>query len=571
MAHNLYSIAYQFYKHKLKIDRYVSKDVFLKFVDRFLEPGPHADAGMILRLQAALGNRKILRRRREEPPTVQEIVRAEAERIILGDPRLVEFSRSGQFGQFGPAGETPERNWFAFATKATNRVSALFADRLLGHVAGANVFDIFGSIGSAGALYTLLAPYFVAYSIFTKDRQVSRQALDRFLHRDRPRADRSVKVAHFTDTFYEVNGVAKTLQLQTEMAAATGRNLTVVTCSHDDHGDVSGVRNFDPIGVYALPEYPAQKIFYPPILEMLDYVFTEGFTHIHSATPGPIGLAALLIARILKLPIHGTYHTAIPQYAQYLTGDEAMEELMWRFMTWYYGQLDIVYVPSKATAAELAGKGIPRDKLVLFPRGVDTGRFHPAKRNGHLASRHGVADGPTLLYVGRVSREKNLHLLAEAYVSILARHPAANLVIVGDGPYLDEMKTLLRDTPAVFTGYQDGEDLSRIYASADLFVFPSTTDTFGNVILEAQASGLPVIVTDAGGPRENILPGATGLVVPGGDAPALAGAVASLLADPARIAAMGTAARAFMEERTFEQAFAETWDLYTSTGQARTA
>ncbi len=240
---------------------------------------------------------------------------------------------------------------------------------------------------------------------------------------------------------------------------------------------------------------------------MLRYSYEQGFTRIHSATPGPIGLAALAIARILKVPFCGTYHTQLPQYAQFLTGDSAMEDLTWKFVVWYYDQMDIIYAPSESTRQELIDRGIRPSKVMLYPRGVDIRRFSPRARNGFYRKRFGVSADLKLLYVGRVSKEKNLDVLTEAYERIHERHPGVHLVIVGDGPYLAEMRARLGHRRCTFTGALTGDDLVRAYASADLFVFPSTTDTFGNVILEAQACGLPVVVTDRGGPRENMRPG----------------------------------------------------------------
>ncbi|NJL58695.1 MAG: glycosyltransferase family 1 protein [Desulfobacteraceae bacterium] len=168
-----------------------------------------------------------------------------------------------------------------------------------------------------------------------------------------------------------------------------------------------GVKNFSPIGSYDIPEYPELKLYYPPFLEMLDYCFENRFTHIHSATPGPVGLAALGIARILKLPFSGTYHTQIPQYVGYLTQDSDLESLAWKYVIWYYDQMDTVYVSSQSSADELTGKGIFENKIRQFPRGTDTDLFHPSKRNGYLKHRYGIGnDTIGLLYVGRVSKEK---------------------------------------------------------------------------------------------------------------------------------------------------------------------
>ena len=275
------------------------------------------------------------------------------------------------------------------------------------------------------------------------------------------------------------------------------------------------------------------------MLEILNYCYKNNFTHIKAATPGPMGLTALAVARMLQLPIWGTYHTALPQYAQYLTDDGIMVDLMWKYIVWFYNQMDVVYVPSRNTAEELAAKGIDPNKMKVYPRGVDVERFNPTKRNGFLESRYHLAESIKLLYVGRVSKEKDLELLGRAFKTLSQTHNNLHLVVVGDGPYLEEMRQDLADTPCLFTGYLEGEDLAEVFASCDLFLFPSTTDTFGNVVLEAQASGLPVIVTDAGGPQENVLPGKTGLIIPGHDEAALCRAVEELIADPAALTGDG--------------------------------
>jgi glycosyltransferase involved in cell wall biosynthesis len=329
------------------------------------------------------------------------------------------------------------------------------------------------------------------------------------------------------------------------------------------------VQNFTPIGVFNLPEYPEQRLYHPPFLEILNFCYVNNFTHILAATPGPLGLAALAIARILKLPVWGTYHTALPQYAQYLTEDQSVEGMMWKYITWFYQQMDAVFVPSRSTGAELEAKGIDPHRIRIYPRGVDLELFHPTKRNGFLESRYQLPDGVKLLYVGRVSKEKNLQLLGRVFKSLLRTHPQAHLVIVGDGPYLEEMRQEMAGAPCLFTGYLEGEDLAAVFASCDLFLFPSTTDTFGNVVLEAQASGLPVIVTDSGGPQENVLPGETGLVVPADDEGGFLHAINSLLAEPRRLKEMGQAARQYMQGRSFDHAFHTAWQMYQT--EARTA
>jgi len=347
-----------------------------------------------------------------------------------------------------------------------------------------------------------------------------------------------------------------------EAANHTNKDYTVITCDQVNDSRQKGVRNFKPVGVFHLPEYPEQKLFHPPVLEMLHYCYEHNITHIKAATPGPMGLAAMAIARMLRLPLWGTYHTALPQYAQYLTEDKAIYHFMWKYMVWFYNQLDLIFVPSHSTAEELQQHGVEAAKMQVFPRGVDLSRFNPAKRNGYLESHYALQAGIKLLYVGRVSKEKNLELLGQVFKELLKRYPDLHLIVVGDGPYLETMREELAGTPCLFTGYLEGEDLAAVFASCDLFVFPSTTDTFGNVVLEAQASGIPVIVSDSGGPQENVIPGQTGFIVPGNDADSLLVAIEALLADPVRLKQMGQAARHYVQARSFENAFQATWKLY---------
>jgi glycosyltransferase involved in cell wall biosynthesis len=554
MSHNLYGIAYQYYKRKLNFGGSVDKDLVLRFLDRCLQSDTEKEQRLVSRLIYSWRENKA--QKQEEGARIEEILRFEARKLLQDDPLLREIARKGN----GKLENRAER-WFSFVNKVSNKVLLHFWNSLLDHLSGAHFFNIFQSLGSAGALATVLAPYFVTFTVFARDRIFSKEALARFS--PAPPSEAPAKIAHFTDTFYEINGVALTLRHQLELARKSGKNLTVVTCDAGSGPSVEGVQNFEPIGIYDLPEYPEQKVFLPPFLEMLNYCYENEFTQIHVATPGPLGLAALAIGRIMKIRVTGTYHTAIPQYALSLTGDGSIEDLVWRYTTWFYDQMSMILVPSMSTGSELIGKGIQAEKVCLFPRGVDTVKFHPAKRDPNfLKDRFGAGDGLKVLYVGRISKEKDLHLLAQAFKRLIRKIKNVELILVGDGPYFTELKESMAGTPCIFTGYQEGEELSLIYAGCDLFAFPSATDTFGNVVLEAQASGLPVIVTDSGGPQENVICDKTGVIVKAGEEDSLLHALESLLRDPAAMKEMGKAARVYMEGRSYESAFEETWRIY---------
>jgi len=567
LAHNVYSVAYQFYEHKFDLKRYTNSDIVFKFLDRFLRVDQNREPGLLARLNFYWNHGKKYRPPDAGSSTLLDLLRQETHQLIWDDPQLAEIFNNGNGNK-----ANLEDKWFHFVNKVSNKVLLHFTDHVMDSLAGAHFLNLFHSVGSAGALYSLLAPYFVAFSIYSEDRHFGNEVLQAFIH-EKPRSakPRHIKVAHFTDTFYEVNGVAGTLKRQVDAARRAGKSYCVITCDSGQHVKETGLKNFTPIGTYEVSVYPEQKLFCPPLLEILDYCYNEAFTHIHAATPGPLGLAALAVARILKLPIVGTYHTALPQYAQYLTEDASITEIMWKYVLWYYDQMELVYVPSKSTAAELEGKGISPHKIRVFPRGVDTAQFHPAKRNGCLDDIRHRADLRTLLYVGRISKEKNLEILVNVFKSLAESDSSVALVVVGDGPYREEMQQALRNTRAVFTGYLEGEALASIYASCDIFVFPSTTDTFGNVVLEAQSSGLPVIVTDCGGPKENMVPGRTGMAVAGNDEKGLLEAIRTLLADPLRLKEMAVAARKYAEGRSFDKAFSEAWELYRETREGSPA
>lgn len=558
MAHHLYSIAYQFYRDRFSLDRYLNRELLVSFAERALTNEDGSEESVMERLRGAFTRHSPWRFHRPNTESLKTNLRYDAREIILDDPQMKAYLKGK-----GISRPDMSETWYRFVDEISEKVLKRSADSILKGFSGADIFDIFQTIGSAGSLYTMLSPYFLSYHLFTKDRAFCRQCRDHFDKDMASSAEKPIKVAHFTDTLHDLNGVAKTIQMEAAIAEKTGKPQKVITCGPVK--DTPGVVKFAPVGTFDLPEYPDVKLYYPPLLKMLDYCYREGFTHIHSATPGPVGLAALAVAQILKLPIYGTYHTALPQYAKHLTEDAAMEDLMWKYTIWYYNQMDVVYVPSHATGTELENHGIAKEKIRYYPRGIDVKLFHPSKRNGFLKSRFCIKDNfLKVLYVGRISREKDLEILSKSFAQVCQIRNNVHLVVVGEGPYLAHMKEELAGYPVTFTGVLTGEDLAQAYASCDLFAFPSRTDTFGNVVLEAQASGLPVVITDEGGPRENMVQEETGLAVPGGDSAAFQKALLHLIDNPKQRREMAEKARAHMEGRTFETAFMKLWESYGS-------
>ena len=290
---------------------------------------------------------------------------------------------------------------------------------------------------------------------------------------------------------------------------------------------------------------------------MIDYIQREGFTELIISTPGPIGLTALLAAKLLGLRTSGIYHTDFPQYVRILTDDNFLETLTWNYMKWFYEQLDLLYVNSEGYRRAWVDRGIAADKIRILPRGLDTALFHPSRRDPAFWTKHGLAPGATvLLYVGRVSKEKDLDVIVAMWRRIADNQKLA-LAFVGDGPFQKELRQLLPD--AAFTGYLTGLDLARAFASADVFLFPSTTDTFGNVILEALASGVPCVVSDQGGPKDLIAHGATGFITRALDVADFTAAVEKIAHDPALRQALGDTAHRTVQDRDWAEAGREFW------------
>ncbi len=552
MAHHLYGVTYQFYRQSIGLPDYSDHNVLMRFLDRMLQIRERKQPRVWKKIYYSWQ-----RSRRNAHPGegagIIQLLQYEAQKILQRDPVSKKVLDQGL--TYSPE---PSRHWFRFVNQISNNMLRHLARHLSQQFSGVNPFDVFHTLGSGGALYTFLLPYFIAYGVYSKNRSFSREVKRAFT--DDNASVESPRVGHFTDTFEDVNGVARTLQKQVELAGRTGKNLTMITAQTPGSGmeRMPGVHYITPIDVLSLPEYDEQKIFIPPVLEMMQMAYDNDFTHVHAATPGPIGLTALAIARILRLPFITTYHTSMPQYARILTDDPAIEEMTWRFMLWFYDQSDMIFAPSVETANELIERGIGAGKIRIMPRGIDTKRFHPRFRNDNID----LPEGLRFLYVGRVSKEKNLPLLCRAFKRLSEEHDDAQLIIVGEGPYYDEMRREMADTSCHFTGYMEGDALSQVYASCDAFVFPSTTDTFGNVVLEAQSSGIPVIVSDSGGPQENLEDGVTGYITRADDEQSFLSAMRKIASDPQRLNQMKTAAREYGKNRDIEKAFDEYWEYY---------
>jgi glycosyltransferase involved in cell wall biosynthesis len=267
---------------------------------------------------------------------------------------------------------------------------------------------------------------------------------------------------------------------------------------------------------------------------------------------------------MLRVPLLATYHTDFPAYVSHLTRDHRMANATRDYMKWLYGQTSAVFARSNQYRFKLRDLGLDDEHLRLIQPGVNTDKFSGKHRDPNVWVDLRVREPLRVLYVGRVSVEKNLPLLVDAFRQLCRQRNDTALIVAGDGPYLAEMKKKLAGTPAYFLGFQSDKQLGPLYAGADLFVFPSRTDTLGQVVMEAQASGLPVVVSNEGGPKEVIEDTVTGMMLPATDARLWAGMIDLLLSDEPRRRRMSHNAAGRATHYSLEQTFDAFWSDHLS-------
>jgi len=453
----------------------------------------------------------------------------------------------------------PERRAFLMANFFANHLAFRFFTQFIKDLGSGDVIESMQQVSTMIPILLTLSPYIYTFKSQSPPRKWLRDLCES-MGTGVPLSLQNQNRAWFTDTLEDVNGVATTIRKMTAAGMATGQDLIVVTSRTEIQITDIPIKNFTPIGEFELPEYELQKLSFPPILQMLDYIQREKFTELIISTPGPVGITALIAAKTLGLRTSGIYHTDFPQYVRILTDDSFLETLTWNYMHWFYSQIDLLYVNSEYYRRCWIDRGIAPEKIKILPRGLDTELYHPSKRENQLRKTFGVKDGEViLLYVGRISKEKDLDILAAAYHQLKRQKLGIKLVLVGDGPYLKALKKAV--PTAYFTGYLTEDNLAAAFASADVFAFPSTTDTFGNVVLEAMASGLPCVVSDTGGPRELVQEGETGFVTRSLDIENFTAAIQRLVEEPSLRSAMSRKARESVEERSWSGAFQKFWAL----------
>lgn len=379
---------------------------------------------------------------------------------------------------------------------------------------------------------------------------------------------RRLRLGIVTETYPpEINGVALTIARWVEGLQRRGHSVQLIRVRQGDGDAPDPLDSLETLCLpgFRIPGYPQLQGGWPATTALSTAWRRSRPDLLHIVTEGPLGYSALRAARKLAIPVSTSFHTNFHGYSRHYHLGWLATPIM-AYLRHFHNQGVQTLVPTAELADQLQSIGFLRTQVLA--RGVDTNLFSPQRRDPALRDAWGVGpDTPVVLYVGRLAAEKNLDLAIAAFQAMRQQQPNARLVLVGDGPMTPRLRA--RHPEFVYCGMRQGEDLATHYASADLFLFPSLTETFGNVILEAMASGLAIAAFDYAAAREHVEAGRNGLLAPFDDAAQFVDAATALVRDLDALRRMGQQARQTMLQLDSERVYdrLETLFLKAMTGE----
>jgi glycosyltransferase involved in cell wall biosynthesis len=394
---------------------------------------------------------------------------------------------------------------FDKATDIADEYTKMALSGLTGDAKNYRPEELVRSVTSSLPGIFLSVPFFTSFGHMYKDRHLVNEIEQHFS----VRSGRSKKkILWFTDTITDLNGVSVTLRTIGKLAHEQGYDLKLISCLAEeeiDHRLPPNYLNLKPIYSFAMPYYEKLTVKIPSVLKALEDIYAFDPDEVYISTPGPVGLVGLLAAKLLNVKSSGIYHTDFTKEVYEITSNDSLKVLVETYTRWFFDSVTELKTTSSEYMSLLSERGMARHKMSVFHRGIDARLFCPMKK---------LDDGFfTLAYAGRISKDKNLDFLLDLVSKLNEKYSNLRLIMAGDGPYLDEVKRRTAGMKNILILNEVEHDrMPEIYAKADLFLFPSTTDTFGMVVLEAQACGVPAIVSDEGGPKEIISDRETGLV-----------------------------------------------------------
>ncbi len=355
------------------------------------------------------------------------------------------------------------------------------------------------------------------------------------------------------------DGVSLTLNRLVRYLESNGHEVLIVAPSINNP-PIKHAGTLVPIPSYAMPGREEYRIGLGLTDEVRTKIKLFNPDLIHIATPDFTGFQTLMYAAARNYPVVSSYHTHFSSYLQYYKLG-FLESALWTYLRFFYSQCVHTYVPSESMISSLTKYGI-QDGLKIWARGIEPDVFNPSKRDKNWRIQHGFDDTDIVVtFVSRLVWEKELRTLRSVFQEIHKRNPAIKTVIAGEGPAGEELRATMPDT--LFAGYQKGENLARIYASSDVFMFPSITETFGNVTLEAQACGVPVVVANAQGNKSLVVHGYNGFLVTPKDVGEFADKILLLARDANFRHQMGKHAIEFSSRFTWDQIFSQLVSNYS--------
>ena len=570
MAHQLSTVAAQWYGRRVWAGTSVRSRYVASKLLRFAGVDAPAPSKAAMVLDAS--KRRLLPRRKKSLPIVSAL-RKSLGPVLDRYPDLRDNLDPATWATGAPVANHDRME--AFVDELCAELNAAMAPGAVRAIRQLDKLGIVDHAMSYAISHLAQAPYL--FSLFHQNKE--RNLVERVEHESAPAGsgvsvlERPMRISLFTDTLGDVNGVCRFIQNVAHQANVTGRDLQVITSTTFETPDWDNVYNFDPVFATKMPRYEQLEVVLPPLMRILRHVQTHQPDVIHISTPGPVGLIGYVAAKMLRVPVLGVYHTDFPAYVDRLFDDHAFTSITSSYMRFFYDPFTAIFTRSQDYVESLVELGMPRDRMVALMPGLETERFNTSFRDPSVWSRMEEQGCPGLgrdsvkvLYVGRVSIEKNMPLLNAVWKRVHAACEAeglrADLAVVGDGPYRTKMQEDLKGKNAHFLGFRHGAELSTLYASADAFVFPSTTDTLGQVVMESQSSGLPVLVTDQGGPKEVVDHGETGFVIPHTDGGAWTESLLGLVRDGDRRRAMGAAAAESMRRYDIAHSFEHFWEVH---------
>ncbi len=323
------------------------------------------------------------------------------------------------------------------------------------------------------------------------------------------------KILLITDTLCDANGVSRFIQDIAQIALKEKKSFKFLTSTNKTYCKrLENINIFKPIIDIKMPYYPDLSIVLPPFIKIYKYIKNYNPTSIHISTPGIIGLFTLIVAKFLKIPIFSTYHTDFAAYIYSNSKSKLFMKITRAYEKWFYRRCRRVFLRSDIYKELIENQfKISKDKISIIPAGIDIDRFNVENRDYKYFKKFNIPKNSIkALYVGRITKEKNIEFLLNVWKRVNKEHLDVWLIMVGSGTLVKMQDKLLKYN-IIFLGHRDSNELSIIYPSCDFFVFPSNTDTLGQVVIEAMANGLPALVSDIGGPKSLVENGENGFII----------------------------------------------------------